>query len=28
MQDLEDHMMEYGFLQEYERTTDGKDAAV
>jgi nitrogenase iron protein NifH len=28
MQELEDHMMEFGFLQEYERTTDGKSAAV
>ena len=27
MQDLEDHMMEYGFMEEYERTTDGKNAA-
>ena len=28
MQELEDHMMEYGFMEEYERTTDGKSAAV
>ncbi len=27
MQDLEDHMMEYGFMEEYERTTDGKSSA-